>query len=248
MEGVSRNELKSYLFEEHCYREVHIDGLPFYQHKVGDPCDPDLEELFSWDSFPCDGSQLLELGCGDGFVTSFLAKQGLSVTGIDCSPTAIEHARQNMKAAGLEAELYVGDACGLEFLSNGVFPFILDSHSYHCITDYQDRAAFLQECGRLLSPAGVLFLATMAEQPMDWTKSMENLPWHRKYDVDEKGCYFETLVPPGSSDRVKSRLFIRESILREELSSAGFSIVRYESFSPRNDPKDFSFLVAAKKD
>lgn len=240
--------MKNYLFEEYCYREVHTDGLPFYQHKVGDPCDSDLEELFSWDSFPRDGSHLLELGCGDGFVTSFLAKLGLSVTGIDCSPTAIEHARQNMKAAGLEAELQVGDVCGLDFLSNGVFPFILDSHCYHCITDYQDRAAFLKECGRLLSPDGVLFLATMAEQPMDWTKSVEHLPWHRKYEVDEKGCYFETLVPPGSSDRVASRLFIREGILREELSCAGFSIIRFERFSPRNDPKDFSFLVAAKQE
>jgi len=91
-------------------------------------------------------------------------------------------------------------------------------------------------------------VSRIRKRPMNWTKSMENLPWHRKYEIDEKGCYFETLVPPGSSDRVKSRLFIRESILREELCSAGFFIVRYESFSPRNDPKDFSFLVAAKKD
>ena len=82
---------------------------------------------------------------------------------------------------------------------------------------------------------------------MDWTKSVEDLPWQRKYDIDEKGCYFESLLPPGSAKRVKSRLFIREEVLRKELENAGFRIVQFERFSPKSDPEDKIFLAQVER-
>lgn len=94
---------------------------------------------------------------------------------------------------------------------------------------------------------GSLFLASMAEQSMDWTKSVEDLPWQRKYEIDEKGCYFESLLPPGSAKRVKSRLFIREEVLRKELENAGFRIVQFERFSPKSDPEDKIFLAQVER-
>jgi len=240
--------MKSYLFEDRFYQEVHADGLPFYQHKTGDPCDPDLLHLFSWQSFPTSGSSLLELGCGDAFITVFLAGMGLTVTGVDSSPTAIAHGKQNLVAAGVEANLHVGDVCNLEFVASGEFGFILDSHCFHCITDYGERALFLRECRRVLQPGGSLFLACMAEQSMDWTKDVKDLPWQREYNTDERGCFFESLVPPGGSDRVKSRIFIREDVLRTELEAAGFRIVRFETYTPDTCPEDRTFLVQVESE
>ena len=238
--------MKSYLFEERFYQKIHADGFPFYQHEGGDPCDPDLLHLFSWQSFPASGSSLLELGCGDAFITVFLVKMGLSVTGVDASPTAIKHGKQNLVAAGVEANLHVGDVCNLDFVTSGEFGSILDSHCLHCLTDYGERALFLRECHRVLQPGGSLFLACMAEQSMDWTKAVKDLPWQREYEIDERGCYFESLVPPGSSDRVKSRIFIREEILRNEIEAAGFRIIRFEQYAPDTCPEDKSFLVQVK--
>jgi len=238
---------KDYLHEDICYRDIHRDGKPYYQHENGNPCDPDLLHLFSWASFPSKEKKILELGCGDGFVTITLASMGLSVTGVDCSPVAIHHAEKNLKEAGFAAALHTGDACKLDFVQPQSQCYILDSHCLHCITDYKDRARFLTQSRRVLSSKGTLFLATMGEQPMEWTKTIELSPWQQKlgisYAVDEKGCYVQSLIPPGTSVRVNSRVFIKEEVLREEINNAGFETVRFERFAPKNDPGNITFLV-----
>ena len=239
---------KQYLHEDLCYRDIHRDGKPYYQHEAGDPCDPDLLHLFAWDSFPCKGSSILELGCGDGFVTATLASMGLSVTGVDCSATAIQYARANLASAGHTATLHVGDA---DFVESESCCFVLDCHCLHCITDYRDRLRFLAECRRVMSPEGKLFVATMGEQSMDWNETIARSPWQKQrkmtYFTDEKSCYVESLIPPGRSERVNSRIFIREDILRQELKTAGLIIRRFEHFAPDSDPGDITFLIEAQR-
>ena len=242
---------KEYLHEDLSYRDVHRDGKPYYQHEAGDPCDPDLAQLFSWDSFPRGGAHVLELGCGDGFVTIVLAGMGLSVTGVDCSPTAIHRARENLARADRTATLHVGDACDLDLVPRGSWDFVLDSHCLHCITDYRDRQHFLTECQRVMSPTGKLFVATMGEQSMEWTRTIDGSTWQKArktaFQVDEKGCFVESLIPPGASERVNARIFVREDVLREEFDTAGLAITRFERFAPQTDPDDITFLVEALK-
>jgi len=246
-----KNMAKDYLHEELCYRDTHRDGKPYYQHEIGDSCDPDLFHLFAWDSFPGNGDSILELGCGDGFVTVILASMGLSVTGVDCSSAAIHRAAKNLKDAGFTATLHVGDVCRIDFVQSQSQKYVLDSHCLHCITDYKERSYFLEECHRVMSSEGKLFLATMAEQCMDWTNTTELSPWQKEreivYDTDENGCYVQSLVPPGASERVNSRIFIREEVLRKEIKEAGFETIRFERFSPTSDPEDRSFLVELRK-
>jgi 2-polyprenyl-3-methyl-5-hydroxy-6-metoxy-1,4-benzoquinol methylase len=242
---------KDYLYEDRCYRDVHRDGKPYYQHEEGDACDPDLTRLFSWESFPRAGDRILELGCGDGFVTIALAAMGLSVTGVDCSSAAISRARENLTRAGRAAVLHVGDACDLDFLGSGSWDSVLDSHCLHCITDYGDRQRFLGECRRVMSPSGRLFLATMGEQSMEWTRTIDRSPWRRErktaFHVDERGCYVESLVPPETSERVNARIFVREEVLREEVDTAGLAVTRFERFAPPSDPDDITLLVEVRK-
>lgn len=48
------------------------------------------------------GMRVLEIGCGTGVDTVFLARRGLSVTAIDASPRMIEITRQRVEAAGVQ--------------------------------------------------------------------------------------------------------------------------------------------------
>jgi len=57
----------------------------------------------------------LDLGCGGGVHTVFLASEGLRVTGTDVSPVAIERTRLRLESAGLTAELKVEPAETLSF-------------------------------------------------------------------------------------------------------------------------------------
>ncbi|GAG47811.1 unnamed protein product, partial [marine sediment metagenome] len=103
----------------------------------------------------------------------------------------------------------------------------------------------------MMSPAGKLFVATMGEQSMEWTKTIEQSAWRKErnaaYHVDDRGCYVESLTPPGTSQRVNSRIFISEKILREELSTAGLVISRFHRFAPEADPSDITFLLEAQR-
>lgn len=75
----------------------------------------------------------LDLGCGTGVKSIYLAKKGFRVTGIDISEAAIKYARKNAKKAGMKVEFIVADATDLSFFENKKFDFVLDWANLHGI-------------------------------------------------------------------------------------------------------------------
>src|SRR3989338_11176865 len=53
--------------------------------------------------------KILDLGCGTGAATWYMAREGFSVVGIDGSKTAIKIARRRFKAEKLKADFKNGD-------------------------------------------------------------------------------------------------------------------------------------------
>jgi len=63
------------------------------------PDPPHFADLLDW--FPTTG-RALDIACGRGRGTAWLAQRGLSVTAVDVSPVAIDMARRYVSAMGLE--------------------------------------------------------------------------------------------------------------------------------------------------
>lgn len=61
------------------------------------------------------GVRVLDLGCGSGVHTAFLAAEGFVVTGVDPSSTGIANARQRLASLGLDATLRIQGAEALDF-------------------------------------------------------------------------------------------------------------------------------------
>jgi len=76
----------------------------------------------------------LDLGCGTGAKSIYLAKKGFSVTGIDISKTAIKYAKENVKKANVKVKFVVADATDLSFLGSQKFDFVLDWANLHGIS------------------------------------------------------------------------------------------------------------------
>lgn len=69
---------------------------------IPSPDPPHFADLLNW--FPTSG-RALDVACGRGRGTAWLAQRGLSVTAVDVSPVAIDMARRYVSAIG------VGDSC-----------------------------------------------------------------------------------------------------------------------------------------
>jgi SAM-dependent methyltransferase len=110
----------------------------------------------------------LELGCGVGRFTRYLAREGLDATGVDFSSVAIAKA----KAAGPtdhlrgSVDFRVGDVTALASSTTltGPFDFSFDVGCFHCL-DAAGQKAYAAEVRRLLRPGGIHLIWALDEGP-----------------------------------------------------------------------------------
>lgn len=106
---------------------------------------------------------VLELGCGVGRFSRYLAQRGLRVTGVDFSPVAIEIARARVAADDAQPEFLVGDVTRLDSL-RGPFDVSFDVGCFHCF-DERGQRAYVSEVSRLLAPGGTHLIWALDSSP-----------------------------------------------------------------------------------
>jgi SAM-dependent methyltransferase len=104
------------------------------------------------------GRDVIELGCGTGYVASWLARAGAQVTGIDISDAQLETARR------LQAEHELDEALTFVQASGEALPFA-DAAFDLAISEYGvclwcDPYAWVPEAARVLRPGGELIFLT----------------------------------------------------------------------------------------
>jgi SAM-dependent methyltransferase len=108
--------------------------------------------------------RVLDVGCGTGEHALLAASLGLSATGVDTSPVAIERARAKAAERGLEVRFEVGNALEL----TGEFETIVDSALFHVFED-DDRIRYVASIAAVTRPGARLYLLCFSDaQEGEW--------------------------------------------------------------------------------
>jgi len=98
----------------------------------------------------------LDICCGAGTNTVYLATKGFQVTGIDISPTAIQYAKKKTEQAKVKIDFQVQNFLQLPF-ADGAFDFVFDMGCFHHV-EVEDRPAFIKGVHRVLKMGGTYML------------------------------------------------------------------------------------------
>lgn len=111
----------------------------------------------SRDLRPFGGISLLDIGCGGGLLSEPMSRLGFQVTGVDASERNIRAALTHAKGQGL-AIAYRTATAELLAQEGARFNVILNMEVVEHTADVQQ---FLSACAELLSPDGLMFVATL---------------------------------------------------------------------------------------
>ncbi len=184
---------------------------------------------------PLDGLSLLEVGCGGGLLTEPMRRLGAEVTGIDPAPRNIGVARTHAEQAGLKITYL---PCAAEDLieTGGKFDIVL---AMEVVEHVADVGAFIQDCAKLVSPNGLLFLATLNRTAKSFAFAIVGAEYVLRW------------LPRGTHDW---RKFVKPSELAQALRKADMSIDQMTgvSFNPLTErwsltrDLDVNYMLAAK--
>jgi SAM-dependent methyltransferase len=118
------------------------------------------------------GLEAIELGCGTGYVSAWLARRGANVTAIDNSEKQLATARRLQKEHGLDFPLLHGNAEEVP-RPDASFDFAISEYG---ASIWCDPYKWIPEAARLLRPAGRLVFLVNAPLLMLCAPDEENVP------------------------------------------------------------------------
>lgn len=169
---------------------------------------------------------ILDIGCGAGFLTNFLAQKGHSVTGIDLSETSLEIARLHDQTHSVE---YIR-------ASAYHLPFEKTKFDVVCATDVLEHLEYpeklIQEASRVLRPGGSFFFHTFNRTFASYIVVIKGVSWFVRNAPEDMHVY---------------SLFIKPEELQKMCNSSGFNIENLVGFRPKIWNKEFFRLLLTKK-
>ncbi len=161
------------------------------------------------------GRDILDLGCGGGFMSEALARMGARVTGVDPSKPAIEAAKRHSAVEKLDIDYRAGAGEAIPAGDNS-FDIVVCVDVLEHVSDVQ---AVAREIARVLRPGGLLLFDTVNRTALS------------RLVLITLGEKILRLLPRGAHDHQR---FIRPDELRSILRRAGLEMGPVVGLGPRS--------------
>lgn len=126
----------------------------------------ELVELLSCDDAPKKG-RALDIACGTGNYSFYLAQNGFDVVGVDFSENALAAARKKNEDSPHAIDFKHVDITKMDgIFESESFDFIFDYTTLHHLED-ADIPGFVDECWRMLKPGGKVLLVCYSDEDDD---------------------------------------------------------------------------------
>ena len=168
------------------------------------------------------GLDVLDLGCGGGFMAEPLARRGAAVIGVDPCPQAVAAAARHARGFGLDIDYRVGAGETLPLADAAVDVVVCVDVLEHV----DDLDAVLAEVARVLRPGGLLLFDTVAATRL------------AAFVLVTMAERVLRLLPPGTHEPTR---FVAAAELRARLVALGFAAPPFVGFGPRGLDRDLDF-------
>jgi SAM-dependent methyltransferase len=109
-----------------------------------------------------EGLTVLDLGCGTGRNSNYIAGLGNTVIGFEISKTAIELGRERAKALGVVVDYRLQNIGAVFSLVDNSVDLVIDVTSSNSLNE-KEREVYLFETARVLKPGGHFFVKTLCK-------------------------------------------------------------------------------------
>lgn len=156
--------------------------------------------------------KVLDVGCGAGFLSNYLAKEGFEVTGIDLSASSLEIAQRRDETASVK---YLhADAYDLPF-DPQTFDVVTSTDFLEHVTQPQK---VIEEVSRVLMPSGFFFFHTFNKNWISKLMVIKSLEWFVKNTPEHLHVY---------------DLFIKPKDIRKWLEAQNLEVLEIHGVRPR---------------
>jgi SAM-dependent methyltransferase len=210
---------------------------------------------------------ILDIGCGTGGHAFIWAEDGLDVTGLDCSPKMLAHAREKARELGLDVAFVEGDVRGFDLgRSFDAVTAMFAVVSYQ--TGTEDLISAFKSIRGHLEPGGLFIFDGWSGPGVKTDPPKDRVSYYEKngveiirtvradHDVDNHlvNVHYDILCLKG--DRIvnrvrechKMRYFFPQEVV-EYAESAGFKFLESRPFMKRDDslqPEDWNATFVLK--
>jgi len=151
--------------------------------------------------------KVLDVGCGEGFYSVYLASKGFDVTGIDISENAVKLAKANAVERGVKVKFLSMDVADLGKLDDK-FDFVFEWAILHHISP-ELRQKYLESVSGVLNKGGKYLSVCFNNQNPDFGMKGENL----------------RIIPEGMKMPVGTRLYYSSFDEMKKLFESYFRVI-----------------------